>query len=137
MDKQTILMVVFLVAMLMGLGLVISVLVQQFRKMQREKQETGYYSYNFFYMIGALIGAPISVLLNRLFIPKWVYEEPFNPFLTAIPIVVVMYLAGHITVLLNRKKIRPLTPRQEKSQILGLVLMLVMVSYVIVTLVRH
>jgi hypothetical protein len=130
-------MIIFLVALTAGLGLLISVIVKQYKEMRKEKQESGYYNYRFFYLLGGLVGAPVAVLLNRLLLPQWVYDEPFNPFLTAIPIVVVMNLAGHIMVMLNRRKIRPLTPGQKLNEIIGVILMLVMVVYVIIMLALH
>ncbi len=137
MQNQTTLMIIFLVALTAGLGLLISVIVKQYKEMRKEKQESGYYNYRFFYLLGGLVGAPVAVLLNRLLLPQWVYDEPFNPFLTAIPIVVVMNLAGHIMVMLNRRKIRPLTPGQKLNEIIGVILMLVMVVYVIIMLALH
>lgn len=131
MDSKLVLMIVFLASMAAGLGLLLSVLIQQRKVLNQEKKETGYYSYKYFNIIGYLVGAPFSVLLNILLMPKWVFDEPYNPFLTAIPIIIPMFLCGKLFTYIFRKKIRPLTSKEKTNDLIGLVFMLVLAIYVV------
>ena len=129
----------FFVTVVLGVSLaaVVYFYLMEFRRMRAEKEEKGKYHEKFFYMLGFVIGLPITLLINLTLIPEWVTDEPYKMFLTPALTILPMLLCAHLTVLLCKKYINPDTASKASSKWLSLLLLLAMLLYIVYEFARH
>lgn len=116
MNKEMILMLSIAgIIIILGIGTIVYVCRSLIRKMKAEFNETGFYPYGYFYMLGYLYSIPIACIIGYFCLPLWDVYGKWANLMFAIPVVLPGSIWGKILENKNKDKTRPRSVEEKKA----------------------